>query len=114
MTDSEGIDPAETEGPTHKPSATPVERALTGTVGLAATVAGALAVFRTENEVGTGVLLVGGVAFLAVAIFGLVPVRFKVGDNEIWVARAALRAITEVVKATDSAAQEEIVDKFEG
>jgi hypothetical protein len=69
-----------------------------------------VAVFRTENEVGIGARLVGGVALLAMAIFGLVPVRFKVGDNEVWVARAALRAIMEVAKATGSATQEEIVD----
>ncbi|MET7280683.1 hypothetical protein ABZS29_20760 [Kribbella sp. NPDC005582] len=58
-------------------------------------------------------MLVAGAAFLAMAIFGLVPVRFKVGGNEIWVARAALEAIREVAAATDSAAREEIAETFE-
>ncbi|MFK4084973.1 hypothetical protein ACI2LF_12735 [Kribbella sp. NPDC020789] len=113
MTDAAEADPAETESAAHRPSATLLERVLAGIAGAATTALGALAVFETENEVGTGALLVAGAAFLAMAIFGLVPVRFKVGDKEVWVARAALRAITEVVKATDSAAQEEIVEKFE-
>lgn len=54
-----------------------------------------------------------GATFLVMAIFGLVPVRFKVGDKEVWVAREALRAIAEVAKATDVGAQEEIVARFE-
>ncbi|MFI5731524.1 hypothetical protein ACIA49_15480 [Kribbella sp. NPDC051587] len=113
MTDSGEGDAADIDSAAHRPSASILERVLAGIAGVATTALGALAVFTTENEVGTGALLVAGAAFLAMAIFGLVPVRLKVGDREVWVARAALRAITEVAKATDSAAQEEIVEQFE-
>jgi len=104
------IEPPAAEDKIPDATATPTQRVLAGLTGLLASAAGIWAVFATENEVGTGALLLGGAVFLAMAIFGLVPVRFKVGDKEVIVAQAALRTLAKVAEASDPATREAIVD----
>ncbi|MFG1627890.1 hypothetical protein [Kribbella sp. NPDC049227] len=116
MTESGGDEPSTLTTPTHNgPAASPRERAFAAVIGGVTAAAGALAVFWTENEVGSAALLLIGAAFLAMATFGLVPTRFKVGDNVVDVAgRAALRTLEEVVRESDSATQDKVLDAFEG
>jgi hypothetical protein len=97
----------------HGVSASPVERAIAGFIGCVAAAAGALAVFRTDNELGSGALLLAAAAFLVMATFGLVPVRFKVGDKEMEVGRAALHTLDKVLREADPATQETAIDAFE-
>ncbi len=58
--------------------------------------------------------MLAGAAFLIMATFGLVPVRFKVGDKEMEVGRAALRTLDKVFREADPATQEAVIDTFEG
>ncbi|TCC57968.1 hypothetical protein E0H73_26815 [Kribbella pittospori] len=100
--------------PSNGSAASPGERAIAALIGCVTAAAGALAVFWTENEVGSGALLLIGAAFLAMATFGLVPVRFKVGDKEMEVGRAALRTLEDVLRESDAATQDKVIDAFEG
>jgi hypothetical protein len=93
--------------------ASPLERVTAGLIGFVVTAAGVAAVFQTENELGSGALLLAGAAFLVMATFGLVPVRFKVGDKEMEVGRAALKTLDKVLREADPAVQEAAIDTFE-
>jgi len=57
-------------------------RAATGAVSVAALLAGGLATFKTDNEIGTSALLFVGVLGGIVTLLGRIP-RIKVGENEI-------------------------------
>lgn len=84
-----------------------------GVVGLAAAVGGAFAVFETTNELGTAALFIVAGAFLICAIFGLVPTRVKVGNNELSVGRAALHTLERIVSEADLSTQEMVIDTLE-
>lgn len=98
---------------THGPMATPVERAIAGSIGVVSAAAVVAAVFQTENEVGSGALVLVGAAFLVMATFGLVPIRFKVGDKEMEVGRAALKTLDKVLRQADPQTQEDALETFE-
>jgi hypothetical protein len=60
----------------------PLQLAIAGVVGVASAGSGAVAVFKTENEVGSAALITVGVYFIVAVIIRRFP-RFKLGDNEI-------------------------------
>ncbi|KRF24373.1 hypothetical protein ASG95_07365 [Phycicoccus sp. Soil803] len=90
-----------------------MERIVAGTFGVAASVAGTFAVFRTTNELGTAALFLVAGAFLLCATFGVVPTRFKVGDNEVTVGRAALQTLEQLVSEGDLPTQEKAIEALE-
>ena len=62
-----------------------LSRPLRGSASVAALIglgAGGLAVFSTDNEVGSSALLLVGLFFAVTALLGRVP-KIKIGDNEI-------------------------------
>jgi hypothetical protein len=89
------------------------ERLVAGTVGAAAAVGGTFAVFDTTNELGTAALFIVAGAFLVCATFGVVPTRFKVGDSEVTVGRAALHTLEQIVSESDLPTQEKAIDTLE-
>src|SRR5689334_18234966 len=90
-----------------------MERIVAGAFGVAASVAGTFAVFRTTNELGTAALFLVAGAFLLCATFGVVPTRFKVGDNEVTVGRAALQTLEQLVSEGDLPTQEKAIEAME-
>src|SRR5262245_55582489 len=113
MAPSENDQEPHVNGSQHGSAASFGEWVAAGAIGCISATAGALAVFRTDNEVGTGALLLVGAAFLLMATFGLVPVRFKVGDKEMEVGRAALKTLDRVLRDADPAMQDAAIDTFE-
>ncbi|NYE38008.1 hypothetical protein F4692_003153 [Nocardioides cavernae] len=89
------------------------QRVVAGAIGLAAAVGGAFAVFETTNELGTAALFIVAGAFLICATFGVVPTRFKVGNNEVSVGRAALHTLEQIVSEADLPTQEKVIDSLE-
>lgn len=89
------------------------QRVVAGSIGTAAAVGGAFAVFETTNELGTAALFIVAGAFLICATFGVVPTRFKVGDNEVSVGRAALHTLEQIVSEADLPTQEKVIDSLE-
>lgn len=64
-------------------SLTRTARWTAGGLGSILTGAGGTATFITENQVGTGALLLIGTLFLIAAISGRLPTRVQVGDNSV-------------------------------
>ena len=60
-----------------------LERAAASVVGLAASGFGVYAVFRSDNQAGTAVLLIAGIAFLLVGIQGTPLLRLRAGESGI-------------------------------
>src|SRR3954453_12617057 len=72
---------------------TPRERAVLAVLGLVFGGAGGVAVFRTENQLGTAALLVIAVLLLVMAIAQVVPTGFQWGDRSVTLRRAAADAL---------------------
>ncbi|MGB4835658.1 MAG: hypothetical protein WBP28_06280, partial [Nostocoides sp.] len=62
---------------------------------------------------GTAALFLIAGAFLLCATFGVVPTRFKVGDNELTVGRAALHTLEQLVSEGDPSTQEKAIEVME-
>jgi len=58
-------------------------------VGATSGSAGGTAVFSTSNGAGSSALLLLGALFLLVGLVGVIPLRLKIGENELILAQAA-------------------------
>ncbi|MFD8494950.1 hypothetical protein [Amycolatopsis sp. NPDC059657] len=83
-------------------------RIIASVVSLASMAAGGVAVFVTENQVGTAVLFAGGLFGAIIALGGHIPASIKIGDNEMKMAQAGL--IKEAAKKVAGASPEEASD----
>lgn len=94
---------------------TALERWLAGMVGGLSMGTGAAAVFVTENGAGSTALMLVGALFLIVALTDLVPQRFKLGDNEITLIRAAaeLRSTGLSTESTPAEQLRELAVRYE-
>jgi hypothetical protein len=80
--DELAVDEVEDELAVDEPGMSPLQMSIAGIVGVASAGAGAVAVFQTENELGSAALITVGVYFLIALIIRRFP-KFKLGDNEI-------------------------------
>jgi hypothetical protein len=91
------------------------QRGFAVVLGALASVTGGVAVFRTSNGAGTTALLIVGAFFLLIGSLGVLPVRLKIGDNELTLAQTAktLRAIGTVSGASPLDALRDLAVKYE-
>lgn len=91
---------------------TPLQLTVAGIAGLVSAGAGAVAVFETENEVGSAAMIAVGVYFLIAVIVRRFP-KVKLGDNEIdptarriarQAERRSMRAVEDAADAAEDAA----------
>lgn len=101
----------------HKPELQRVSRSLSCLIGTASVVAGGISVFTTENQVGSGALLILGALFLIIAISGRIPSRLQIGDNSMEWQEKAEKIVTESVKESVELAspekQEDIIEQID-
>lgn len=69
------------------------ERVAATGIGAAASLAGAVAAFVTDNDVSAVGMMGFGALFLLVGVLGLVPSKLKMGDNEAELDRAVAREV---------------------
>jgi hypothetical protein len=91
--DTEDLPPSEDDA-TSAPM-TRVERTVAALLGTAALGGGAIAVFVSENELGTAALLIAGLVFLIMAVAATVPTRLRWGQQEVSLERIAVRHLIE-------------------
>lgn len=85
-------------------------RITTALISFSSIVAGAVAVFTTDNQAGTAVLFAGGVFGGIIALGGRLPTSIKIGDNEIKMAQARfLDAATKKVEKASPGEAGEII-----
>jgi hypothetical protein len=93
-----------------EPQLTPAQVVLAGVLGLASAGTGSVAVFETENEVGSAALLAIGVYFLLAAVLRRFP-KLKFGDTEI---DPTARRLARQANQRSLQAAEDAIDAKEG
>jgi hypothetical protein len=87
-----------------------LERSGASTLGFLATGVGAWAVFATENQAGSAVLILVGAAFLLMGIQGTPLIRLGAGENSLELERRRKqRRVAVAVRAADSNAEIEAI-----
>lgn len=82
-------------------------------IGAAAVTAGSVAVFISDNQVGTAALFVLGAAFLACGVFGLFPAGITVGGAGVQLAaRAALATVERLATDADPELREKAATTY--
>jgi hypothetical protein len=102
-------DQSPSDGPGQDPTGGPdgdgeplssLERVFSGVLGTAASGIGAWAVFATQNQAGSAVLVLIGAAFLLMAVQGTALLRFGAGENamELQRRRRRVRRVIEIAQ----------------
>ncbi|MFL6139664.1 MAG: hypothetical protein ACJ74O_17950 [Frankiaceae bacterium] len=89
------------------------ERFVAASIGVACAGAGGVAVFVSDNELGSAGLLIVGAVFLLMGTGAMVPTRLRVGDQEVHLERLAVQTLTRVMQQGDTVVQEQLVEAFE-
>ncbi|MGV9818745.1 hypothetical protein [Nocardia xishanensis] len=101
---------AQVEATPENPESSVLMRGLSGSIAIVAACTGAVAVFTTENQVGTAALLAIGAYFAITTLIGRFP-RLKLGENEIdpsefWAIKKTVVATTTGLAETKDQLQE--------
>jgi hypothetical protein len=101
--------PPEADGPNSDLEAVPlnkIERSGAASLGILAAVAGSWAVFATDNQAGSAVLILVGAAFCLMGLQGTPLIRFGSGDNSLELERRRKRRQVEIAVRTVGSTQE--------
>lgn len=87
----------------------PMLRSACWAIGLVFGGLGTYAVFATENQVGTGALLILSALFLIVGITGKVPQRLQVGENSVEWPQEVVDAVTTAIEEGPPEVAEKVI-----